>query len=40
VLRGPISLSPDPAKTREALLRSTVEQLRATVERFTQPGQA
>ncbi|WP_439629907.1 hypothetical protein [Gemmata sp.] len=40
VLRGPISLSPDPDKTREALLRSTGEQLRVTVERFTQPAQA
>lgn len=40
VLRGPISLSPDPDRTRETLLRSTVEQLQATVERFTRPAQA
>jgi hypothetical protein len=39
VLRGPILLSPDPNKTREALLRSTVEQLQKTVEQFTRPAQ-
>ncbi len=35
VLRGPILLSPDPDKAREALLRSAVEQLQKTVEQFT-----
>ena len=35
VLRGPILLSPDPEKIRETLLRSTGDQLRATVEQFT-----
>jgi hypothetical protein len=39
VLRGPILLSPDPNQTREALLRSTVEQLQKTVEQFTRPAQ-
>jgi hypothetical protein len=31
VLRGPILLSPDPDKIREALLRSTVQQLQLVV---------
>jgi hypothetical protein len=39
VLRGPILLSPNPDQTREALLRSTVEQLQKTVEKYTRPPQ-
>jgi hypothetical protein len=40
VLRGPILLSADPNKAREALLHSAAEQLRTTVEKFTRPAQA
>ncbi|MBM3980354.1 MAG: hypothetical protein FJ304_08720 [Planctomycetes bacterium] len=40
VLRGPITLSSDPDKTRDALLQSTGEHLRANVEKFTRSAGA